>query len=151
MFVPSWLDSSALQYRLAYQGNQRRQNYAESRWVAPPAELVSNTLRKRMFSGEAAGACRLRVDLDEFVQVFDTADASRAAVEARVQLLAHGGELLARHSFSLSRAAASADARGAVAAFSGAVEDLSTALHDWLGGLGGETKQGSNIATRCRI
>jgi cholesterol transport system auxiliary component len=150
VFVPSWLDTSALQYRLAYQGSQRRQNYAESRWVASPAELVGNTLKKRMFSGEAAGACRLRVDLDEFAHVFDTADASRAVIEARVQLLAPGGELLARHSFSLSRPAASADARGAVAAFSGAVADLSTALHDWLGGLDREARPGLNTAQRCR-
>ena len=37
VFAVSWLDSSAMQYRLLYTANQRRQNYAESRWVAPPA------------------------------------------------------------------------------------------------------------------
>mgnify|MGYP006358968783 CR=1 FL=1 len=62
VFAVSWLDSSAMQYRLLYTANQRRQNYAESRWVAPPAELVGHALRKRMLSGEASGACRLRID-----------------------------------------------------------------------------------------
>lgn len=148
---PSWLDSPALQYRLAYQGDRARQKYAESRLVAPPAELVGHALRRRMLPGESAGACKLRIDLDEFVQVFDTADASRAVVEARVQLLAaRGGELLARRSFSLSRPAAKADAKGGVAALAAAVEDLAAALHDWLGSLDQEAKQGFNVAERCR-
>ncbi|MBI4987884.1 MAG: membrane integrity-associated transporter subunit PqiC [Rhodocyclales bacterium] len=151
VFAVSWLDSSAIQYRLLYAANQRRQNYAESRWVAPPAELVGQTLRKRMLSGEAGGACRLRVDLDEFAQVFDTASASRVVLEARVQLVAPtGGDILARRSFNLSRPAASADAGGGVAALAGAVEALSTELHDWLGGLDRTSASGLNIVQRCR-
>lgn len=151
VFAVSWLDSSAMQYRLIYSANQRRQNYAESRWVAPPAELVGHALRKRMLSGAAGGACRLRVDLDEFAQVFDSAKDSRAVLEARVQLVAPtGGEILARHSFSLSRPSASADASGGATALAGAVEALSTELHDWLGGLDRTAASGLNIAQRCR-
>jgi cholesterol transport system auxiliary component len=151
VFAVSWLDSSAMQYRLLYSANQRRQNYAESRWVAPPAELVGHALRKRMLSGAAGGACRLRVDLDEFAQAFDSAKDSRGVIEARVQLVApSGGEILARRSFSLSRPAASADAGGGVTALAGAVEALSTELHDWLGGLDRAGAPGLNIAQRCR-
>lgn len=151
VFAVAWLDSSAMQYRLLYAANQRRQSYAESRWVAPPAELVGHALRKRMLSGAAGGACRLRVDLDEFAQVFDSANASRAVLEVRVQLVAPtGGEILARRSFSLSRPAASADASGGAAALSGAVETLSAELHDWLGGLDQPAGSGLNIAQRCR-
>ena len=150
VFAPSWLDASAMQYRLAYRGGQRRQNYAESRWVAPPAELVGQALKMRLLSGEGAGTCSLHADLDEFAQIFDTAASSRAVVEVRVQLLAPGGELLARHSFKLSRPAVSADAQGGAAAFSGAVEDLAAALHEWLGGLDRDAKPGLNIAQRCR-
>jgi cholesterol transport system auxiliary component len=151
VFAVSWLDSSAMQYRLLYSANQRRQNYAESRWVAPPAELLGHALKKRMLSGEAGGACRLRVDLDEFAQVFDSASASRAALEARVQLIApSGGEILARRSFHLSRPAASADANGGVTAMAGAVEAFSTEMHDWLGGLDRTAATGLNIAQRCR-
>lgn len=147
----SWLDSTAMQYRLLYAANQRRQNYAESRWVAPPAELVGHALRKRMLSGEAGGACRLRVDLDEFAQLFDSASASRVVLEARVQLVApSGGDILARRSFSLTRPAASADAGGGVAALTTAVEALSAEMHDWLGGLDRTGAAGLNIAQRCR-
>ncbi len=159
VFAVSWLDSTAMQYRLLYDerkspreaANQRRQSYAESRWVAPPAELVGHVLKKRMLSGEAGGACRLRVDLDEFVQLFDSAQASRTQLDARVLLLAPGGgEVLARRSFSLSRPAGSADAGGGVIALAGSVEALSTELHDWLGGLDRPSAAGLNIAQRCR-
>jgi cholesterol transport system auxiliary component len=68
-----------------------------------------------------------------------------------VQLVApSGGEILARRSFSLSRPAASADAGGGVTALAGAVEALSTELHDWLGGLDRAGASGLNIAQRCR-
>ena len=151
VFPVAWIDTPAMQYRLLYAANQRRQNYAESRWVAPPAELLSHALKKRMLSGESAGACRLRVDLDEFIQVFDSPKASRALIEVQVQLLAPAGaELLARRSFSLSRPAASADAEGGVAALAGAAEALSNELHDWLGGLDRPSAAGLNIAQRCR-
>ena len=140
-----------MQYRLLYAANQRRQSYADSRWVAPPAELLGHALRKRMLSGETGGACRLRVDLDEFAQVFDSAKASHVLLEARVQVVApSGGDILARHSFSLSRPADSADASGGVAALTGAVEAFSTELHDWLGGLDRAAASGLNIAQRCR-
>ena len=151
VFAVSWLDSSAMQYRLLYAANQRRQNYAESRWAGTPAELLGHALRKRMLSGTAGGACRLRVDLDEFAQIFDSAKDSRALLEARVQVVAPtGGEVLARRSFSLSRPAASADAAGGVSAMAGAVEAFSNELHDWLGGLDQSGAAGSNIAQRCR-
>ncbi|MBK6630831.1 MAG: membrane integrity-associated transporter subunit PqiC [Betaproteobacteria bacterium] len=151
VFAVSWLDSSAMQYRLLYAANQRRQNFAESRWVAPPAELIGHALRKRMLSGEAGGACRLRVDLDEFAQVFDSASTSRVVLDARVQLVEPtGSEILARRSFSLSRPAASADAGSGAAALTGAVEAFSTELHDWLGGLDRAAASRLNIAQRCR-
>lgn len=150
VYAPSWLDSSALQYRLAYRGRQQRLNYAESRWVAPPAEMIGQALRKRMLSARATGACKLRIDLDEFAHVFDAVDSSRAVLEARVQLFSPGGELLGRRAIAASRPAASADARGGVAALAGAVEDLGATLRDWLGGLDRETGPGLNVMDRCR-
>ena len=151
VFAVSWLDSSAMQYRLLYAANQRRQSYAESRWAGTPAELLGHALRKRMLSGTAGGACRLRVDLDEFAQVFDSAKDSRVLLEARVQLVAPtGGEILARRSFSLSRPAASPDATGGAAALAETTEALSTELHDWLGGLDRTSAPGLNIAQRCK-
>ena len=73
-----WLASTAIQYRLAYAQPTRRQAYVESRWAAQPAQLVELALKRAVRTGGEAGtsgACRLRVELDEFAQVFDEADA----------------------------------------------------------------------------
>lgn len=88
--VPPWLASTAMQYRLAYAQATRRQAYVESRWAAQPAQLVELALKRAIRTGEAGagGACRLRVELDEFAQVFDGEAVSRGVVEARAVLLA---------------------------------------------------------------
>jgi cholesterol transport system auxiliary component len=150
---PSWLDSAALQYRLAYADTARRQSYTQSRWVAPPGELVEQALRRSVIPTEGepvAGGCKLRLDMDEFVHLFDAPDASRGVIEVRATLFAPRMDaLLARRSFSLSKPAPSNDARGGVVALSGAVEELAGALNDWLGGLGGEGDRRSSVIERC--
>jgi len=151
VFAPSWLDSAALQYRQTDASAQRRRNYAESRWVAPPAELVALALRQRLLSNTPAGACKLRIDLDEFVQIFDSAASSRVRIEVRAQLVAPtGAELLGRRAFAFDRPAASADAAGGARSLADAVEALAAALDEWLVGLDRESAGGSNTATRCR-
>lgn len=133
VFSAAWLETPAMQYRLAYAGNQKRQNFAESRWAASPAELLSHSLRRRLLAGEASGACRIRIDLDEFIQSFDSSKDSRAVLEARAQLLAPGsGAVIVRRAFSLSRPTASPDAAAGAAAMSGAVDEFAGQLHEWL-------------------
>lgn len=152
--APSWLDSAALQYRLAYADSARRQSYAGSRWVAPPSELLEQALRRAVMSSEGAllsGGCKLRVDMDEFVHLFDGPDTSRGLIEVRATLLAPRMDtLLARRSFSLSKAAPSNDARGGVTALSGAVAELVDALSEWLGVLAAQSSGSSNLVERCR-
>jgi hypothetical protein len=43
--APAWLDSPSITYRLAYLDAARPQAYADSRWVASPAELIAVRLR----------------------------------------------------------------------------------------------------------
>jgi cholesterol transport system auxiliary component len=137
----TWLDSSALQYRLAYADSGRRHSYAESRWVATPREMIERALERAIVSSEATGrvrGCRLRIDLDEFVHYFDAPGSSAGVVEARAVLLAARDDaLLARQRFSVRRPAPSADARGGVAALSAGVTELSAELRAWLEGLSG--------------
>lgn len=152
--APSWLDAASLQYRLAYANAARRQSYAESRWVAAPAELIEQALRKAIISGNDAapgGGCKLRVDLDEFVHLFDAPNASRGLLEARAALLAPRSDVaLARHNFALSKPAPTPDAPGGIEALRGAVTELAVSLRDWLNGLDRGTGSGLNIAERCR-
>lgn len=147
---PSWLATQAMQYRLAYSQGTRREAYAESRWAAPPAELVELALKRRIFAhaGETqAAGCRLVIDVDEFIQVFDAPEASRALLEVRAALLAPRGDvLLARRAFSQSQPAG-ADARSGVAAFGVAASELAGDVSAWLNGVASESQ---GIALRCR-
>ncbi len=130
-----WLDSTAMQYRLAYADPARRQAYAASRWAAPPPALLEQWLRQRFLTTAAPpGRCRLQVELDEFVQVFASDRASRSEIELRAALLPPRGETpLARHAFAVGEDAASADARGGVAAHRAAAKALADKLGAWLG------------------
>ena len=129
-----WLGTTAMGYRLATVQPTRRQAYAESRWAASPAQLVEVSLRRGLTPGQ--GACRLRVELDEFVQIFDTPDGSRGLVEVRVSLLPGRGEqVLAFHAFSVTRPAPVADAAGGVQALRAATRDLATDIEVWLASL----------------
>lgn len=149
--APSWLGTPGMQYRLAYADGSRRDAYAESRWAAPPAELLEVALRRRIASGESemsSAGCKLRIDLDEFAQVFDSPTSSKSVVDARVMLLAaKSDQLLARRALSLSRPAATPDARGGVAAFAGLTTDISSDVAFWLVKM---AKENPGLVERCR-
>ena len=67
------LDSPAQLYRLTYADALRRHGYAESRWVAPPGELLEGFLQRRMLAGQpapgAGAGCRLVLWLDAGAQL----------------------------------------------------------------------------------
>lgn len=152
--APSWLDAPAMQYRLAYADPARRASFAESRWVAPPPELLEQSLRKSIPAAEtriAPGACRLQIEVDEFVQVFDSPQSSSGVIELRAALLVSRADVLvARKTFRATRPAPSADARGGVAALAAATNDVSGAIRDWLDGLNTDSATGPAVAPRCR-
>lgn len=129
--APAWLDTTAVSYRLLYAGDMRRNAYAESRWTAPPADLVEHALSRQ--TPAAGGGCGLRLDIDELVQVFDTPQASRTILDVRASVLAPAGDaVLTRKAFSVARPAPTADARGAVAGAAAAVQALGAQLGAWL-------------------
>jgi len=148
--APAWLESPAMQYILAYADPARREIYAESRWVAPPARLLEKALARRLLSGTSgiqSAGCRLRVELDEFAQVYDAPGSSRALVEARAMLLApRGNVLLLRRSFRQSPATG-ADARAGVVAFTNATRDLGVEIDHWLNQMADEMPA---LIERCR-
>ena len=149
-----WLASTAMQYRLAYAQATRRQAYVESRWAAQPAQLVELAVKRAIRTGEAGagGACRLRLELDEFAQVFDSEAVSRGVVEVRAVLLApRTDQLVASRSFSLVQPAPSADALGGVSALRGGVQQLGSELFGWLDALDreGAARSGGSLRSRC--
>jgi cholesterol transport system auxiliary component len=140
--APSWLESSAILYRLNYQDGSRQLAYANSRWTAPAAALLTQRLRARLAAASDGGIVNiadsaradyaLRIELEEFNQVFDTAEASRAVVVARASLVSVARRnLFAQKTFSLERPAASANAEGGVRALAGASGELIDAVVAW--------------------
>lgn len=132
--VPSsWLAGTAMHYRLAYADGNRREHYAGSRWSGPPAELLGIGLQRSLMSGhEGVGTgCRLRLDLDDFSQVFDSAQHSRMLLEGRATLYGAQQKVLGRRTISLSQPAGS-DAASGVAASGPLGAALVRELRSWI-------------------
>lgn len=140
--APVWLDTPAIVYRLAYQDAARQQSYANSRWATAPASLLAQRLRSRLAAASEGGVVSgsdgaradyaLRVELEEFSQVFDAADRSRGVVVARASLVNTAKRsLIAQRGFSVERAAGSADADGGVRALTAASSELIDAIIAW--------------------
>lgn len=146
----SSLTGPAMHFRLAYAEPQRRRTYTESRWAAPPAELLEAFLERRFFSrADSSGhGCRMQVVVDEFEQRFDDPQQSHAVVEGRAVLTPlPGGEVFSRKAFLVRKPAHTADARGGAASARDAVQALADDLATWLVELSREKPW---IIERCR-
>ncbi len=107
----------------------------------PPAALLTNRLRQRLSGASSAGVvvpadairteAALRVELDDFAQVFDAADRSRALVRVRATLVGNRIGILQR-AFSVEKAVASADAEGGVRSLAAASDEVIEQLLEWL-------------------
>lgn len=133
---PSWLATSAMQYRLEYREPAQRQLFAESRWAAPPAEMLQRRLLQALSApSSSGGGCRLRLEIDEFTQAFDAPESSAAVIIARAELLPPRGEnVVARRAFAMREPATSADAKGGVTAFRRAGDRLANEITGWMDG-----------------
>lgn len=132
--APLWFDSLGIGYRLAYAEPARLREYARARWAGPVAQLVQQRLMQRlalMPAGQSRSRCVLRVDIDEFSQVFATPTVSKALLQARVQLLDRSRARLAGFDARIEKPAVAADSRGGVAALTAAVDQLAADLLRW--------------------
>ena len=147
----SWLAAPAMHFRLAYAEPLRRQTYAESRWAAPPADLLEAFLKRRIVFGQAdfSGAgCRLQLVLDELEQRFDDPQRSQMVLEVRALLTPlRGAEILSKRAFLIRKPAAAADARSGAAAAGDAVRALADDLGGWLEQVAREKPA---VVERCR-
>jgi cholesterol transport system auxiliary component len=147
----SWLSGPAMHFRLAYAEPLRRQSYAESRWAAPPAELLERFLKRRIVFGQpdfSGAGCRLQLVLDELEQRFDGPQASVQVLEVRATLASsRGTELVSKRAFLIQKPALTATAGGGVAATRDAMQALAGELGAWLDEAGREKP---SIVQRCR-
>jgi len=141
--APLWIDSPSIGYRLAYSEPKRLREYTQSRWVGPPAQLVQQRLVRQLGMipvGQGGARCVLRIDIDEFSQVFETPTSSRGVIQARAQLLDRSRTSLVFQELNIEIPAPSADARGGVAALTAAVDQLEADLLAWERQLTGNSK-----------
>ena len=138
--APAWLDNQGIVYRLDYRDAARPQTYANSRWSAAPAQLLTQRLRSR-FAAAASGIVRggegaraeyaLRIELEDFTQSFAAPSESRVSVTVRATLIDLVSRTLqAQRTFTLERPAA-ADAAGGVKALGAASDALIEELLGW--------------------
>lgn len=132
------LDSTAVQYRFAFANPQELRPYTLARWSMPPALLVRQRVRSALAAhgpvlvpGEAAPAYTLKLELEEFSQVFDEPGHSQGVLQLRATLL-KGTTLAAQRSFSASAQAPSADVAGGTLALSKATDQAAAELADWV-------------------
>lgn len=132
--APLWMDGLGINYRLVQAEPARLRDYTQARWAGPPAQLIQQRLASQLRvrpAGQGGAACVLRVDIDEFVQVFDTTSASHGFVQGRAQLLDRRRALLESYEFRITKPAPSPDSRGGVAALTAAVNQLGLDLAVW--------------------
>lgn len=141
--APSWLDSTAMHYRLLYQNPAQTYTYANSRWIATPAALLTQQIRNRIATGTPEQVTKdfgmaktdyvLHLELEEVVQLFDTTTDSRVALGFRASLVERNRrKLIVQKDFYRIENAPTADAAGAVSALSTASAQSIDALIEWL-------------------
>ena len=145
------LENQAVLYRLVYADAQQLRPYSKARWSMPPAQLVRQRLLSRMGERRAvfnAGSSvalnrvqdnalplRLRIELEEFSQLFSAPEASVGLIRLRatlVDITPAGEKLLGQRSVVVQRPASSADAPGGVRALTAATDAAIEELDQWL-------------------
>ncbi len=140
--APLWLDTQAIHYRLAYHNRSQAHAYAQSRWSSPPAFLLTQQINEKIAaqsdylvikdSSIAVAEYTLHIELEAFSQIFDTQDDSHVIMRFRASLINNAHRIIAQKTFSAIEPALTANAAGAVNAFSIAGNRLTIDLIHWL-------------------
>ena len=145
------IDNLPVLYRLGYTDVQQVRPYAQARWSMPPSQLVQQRLRQQLGQRRAVfrageGVTRnrsqnavlplqLRLELQEFSQLFSAADASVGLIRLRATLLEltpAGEKLVGQRQIVVQRPATTADAPGGVRALAAATDAAIEELDQWL-------------------
>ncbi|CAM8668781.1 COG3218 ABC-type uncharacterized transport system, auxiliary component [Comamonadaceae bacterium] len=144
--APQALDNTAVLYRLNYSDAHVLQPYAQARWSMPPAQLLRQQLRAALSAQRAvlnahegvqspAGALVLRLELEEFSQIFDSPQASTGLLRLRATLSQPapvGEALVAQRVVLVNSPSASPDAAGGVRALAAAAAQAVEQLDQWV-------------------
>ncbi len=148
------VDGLAVLYRLAYDNPQQLRPYAAARWSMPAGQLLEQRLRQRLEqqrrvvrAGQVPALSRgaggrlpwvLKLELEEFCQVFSSPSESQALLRLRASVLdvsPGSARLVAQRTLVQQMPAARPDAPGGVAALGLATDAAAAALGEWLAAL----------------
>lgn len=139
--------STAVWYRLAYADAGQLRPYQLARWSLPPAQLFEQELRAALGQRHVvlratdartttpATTVVLRVQLEEFSQVFSSPSESVGLVRLRATAAVpgpQGNQRLSQRLFMVQQPANSADAAGGTRALAQASAQAAQALAQWL-------------------
>ena len=138
--APTWMEGTAMYYRLAYQNAAVPLPYAESEWVMSPAALLTQRLRSsaavhgdggaRLVGVHTPAVYRLHSELLEFEQIFDAPDRSHGVLRLRATLEGEG--VWAQRTFDIERPAPTPNAAGGVTALTECSNELARLLEGWV-------------------
>lgn len=138
--APITLDTNAMLYRLVYDNAQLLRPYALHHWSMPPAQLFAQRFKSKIAAAGAtvvdvadgvADLAILKIELDEFSQVFTSTTQSEAKMTLRASLIKKN-KLIAQHYFAAATASVSADASGGAKAMQLTADRNISAILAWL-------------------
>lgn len=134
-----WLQSDSIYYRFSYVNQTQLDRYSRSRWLAPPAFLLSEQLinvlgdRNERKMTQRAKQIYLNLKLLRFEQVFTGPHQSHALLQIQASLIQPDtGNVPTQRVFRLDHCAASPDAAGAASALGKETNRFVIALVRWL-------------------
>ncbi|MFZ6746452.1 ABC-type transport auxiliary lipoprotein family protein [Undibacterium sp. JH2W] len=138
--IPPALESNSMLYRLQYDNVQQLKTYSLHRWSMPPAQLLLQRLKADLVaqgadvltnSDGAANLPLLRLEIDEFSQIFSSASLSNAHINLRASVI-KDRKLLAQKSFQQKVPASTADAPGGARAMREAADASILEIQNWI-------------------
>lgn len=135
--APLWFDTAGIDYRLAYADGARLREYTLARWAGPPAQMIQQRLAQKLPlipSGQGRTRCVVRVEIDEFSQIFTSPETSKGVLRGRYELLDRNRGKVAGRDVVIEIDAPTPDARGGVSALTVAVDRLAEDILAWHAG-----------------
>jgi ABC-type uncharacterized transport system auxiliary subunit len=132
--APLWFDSLGIGYRLLYADPSRLRDYTRARWAGPPAQLVQQRLMQKLPlvpHGQARTRCVLRIEIDEFSQLFAAPGESRGVLQGRLIALDRSRGKVDWRDLRIEKPAPSGDSLGAVLALTATVDALAVEIVGW--------------------
>jgi len=135
--APTWLSNDSIHYRLLYNDPTALRQYADHRWVAPPAELLTARLQYLLSQHPARDrnvqeGYTISATLFEFEQDFGSAHAAYVRLTLEISLRRSGdGHIIAQHRFVMTQPA-TPNVQGAITGLAQLADGAATVAVEWV-------------------